>query len=480
MSEITGTIGTPIGNFNWWEIGAAAPTCIIDQYWDDVLLLAHFDNTDNPTTFTNEKGLVMSSSGAYQNFTSKFGAGAAFFDGRSYLDGLPAGLALSDDEYTLEAWVFPTELDDIYSPIFAWSDSTTNSEKFLAINSGGVLQMSDTSTYTAGGGSVALNVWTHVAAVYYNNEMTLYVNGVPGTTVPWTTEWRPVTTPMHMGSVSLNSGINTRNFFGWIDEARVTNKARYLTAFTPEAVQFCPASTEGSSPTYTAYQNEALTLGATGYWSFDEGLSTGIDLVGTHPIDLIQAGYDAAPLVTTGRAVQFGISGVQFGRTQSAPTFTSENLTINIFAKRGTSLLEGAEGLVTKGSSTALGEFDWGLSMRPDGTLSLWTQNLAGGTLGDSVWSISAVDDNTTHMITGTLEVSGGQTVASLYLDGVLEASSTWPGIIQYSDVDLNIGRLTTDASADRYYDGTIDELQIYDRPLTAQEISNLYALRNS
>lgn len=71
--------------------------------------------------------------------------------------------------------------------------------------------------------------------------------------------------------------------------------------------------------------------------------------------------------------------------------------------------------------------------------------------------------------------ISDGTSVAHLYLDGQLVGSTASAvGPIAPNTVDLNFGRYRWSASYERYLDGRIDEVRIYDRALAAPEIAAL------
>ncbi|MBT4639257.1 MAG: hypothetical protein HN929_04130, partial [Chloroflexi bacterium] len=83
----------------------------------------------------------------------------------------------------------------------------------------------------------------------------------------------------------------------------------------------------------------------------------------------------------------------------------------------------------------------------------------------------SAVNDNEWHNITVTRSKSLG--TAKLYIDGTESASSTSAGSLSLNTATLiQIGRQD---SAGQYYDGGLDEIRIYNRPINTTEIARLY-----
>jgi len=59
-----------------------------------------------------------------------------------------------------------------------------------------------------------------------------------------------------------------------------------------------------------------------------------------------------------------------------------------------------------------------------------------------------------------------------IYVNGKLEKSTTLTGKIKVSNSDINIGRRTW---KDRYFNGVIDEVSVYNKALTDEEIKDLY-----
>jgi len=83
----------------------------------------------------------------------------------------------------------------------------------------------------------------------------------------------------------------------------------------------------------------------------------------------------------------------------------------------------------------------------------------------------SAVNDGDWHMASFGRE---GSTV-SLYVDGIFEASGTLSGSGASSEV-LDIGRRNTWAAPNEdFFNGMIDDLRIYDRALSSEEVKQLF-----
>lgn len=63
----------------------------------------------------------------------------------------------------------------------------------------------------------------------------------------------------------------------------------------------------------------------------------------------------------------------------------------------------------------------------------------------------------------------------SIYVNGELDGSSPFPGGIRFQELPLWFGGPPADVNTDWYLNGTMDEVEIYDRALTADEIMSIY-----
>lgn len=95
------------------------------------------------------------------------------------------------------------------------------------------------------------------------------------------------------------------------------------------------------------------------------------------------------------------------------------------------------------------------------------------GTIGYIAQSVTRVDDNQWHHIAGVVRHSQNQ--IEMFVDGVLEASTTYPSLGSIAnDHRLFLGIRGTLAS-NTDYNGLLDELAIYNRALTPTEIAAIH-----
>jgi hypothetical protein len=111
-----------------------------------------------------------------------------------------------------------------------------------------------------------------------------------------------------------------------------------------------------------------------------------------------------------------------------------------------------------------------GIGLFSDGENTAVTVGGADGGVGQGTarYHMNLVDGDW-HMIVGTYDTSGLQ----LYIDGEPKATDDTFGTYTASYWSMNIGRME---QGDRYYfDGAVDEVRIYERALSADEVQQLY-----
>jgi len=118
----------------------------------------------------------------------------------------------------------------------------------------------------------------------------------------------------------------------------------------------------------------------------------------------------------------------------------------------------------------------WGSSTdftHANGALAFRTSSNGTGSAVDIGSGATLVNDGQWHHFAAVLD---GSKAAYLYVDGVLRATDTSPGVIvDRPDVAAYIGDDPTGGS-DRWFDGGIDDFRIYDYALTASQVAALYA----
>jgi len=230
---------------------------------DKTVLLLHMDGSDGSTTFTDASshGQVVTSIGnaSISTAQSKFGGSSAYFDGASELS-VPSTLAdiPSGTDFTIEAWIYPLISDQF--GIFGSAEYDTLN---LAV-SGDALGLDranhDGGTYASG--TIAANVWQHVAAVRSGNTARVFVDGVLRSEFEFPYDFSAPSS-LGIGHLAGESGWWAN---GYIDEVRITKgQARYTSNFTPPSAAF-----ESSSGCYVAGVKTTDVVNGSGHCNGDQ------------------------------------------------------------------------------------------------------------------------------------------------------------------------------------------------------------------
>jgi hypothetical protein len=228
--------------------------------------------------------------------------------------------------------------------------------------------------------------------------------------------------------------------------------------------------------------------GLVGYWSFEEGTGnsqtfdrSGRGNTGTlTSMDPLTDWVNGA--TSTGQALDFDGSD-DYVQTTSNQLKTANDFTISIWFKTNT--LTFATMLLWEGQSSGNGfgsEQEMHLSIgQYSGINNKISFNLLAGVFSDNadalVLSATLADNNWHHALVTVSNLNSSPS-GSLYLDGVLASTDTGTtGATTRTswDTDLRMGR---PGASTRYFNGRIDEVRIYNRALSADEVARLYNLK--
>ncbi len=111
---------------------------------------------------------------------------------------------------------------------------------------------------------------------------------------------------------------------------------------------------------------------------------------------------------------------------------------------------------------------DWGLALIDGGKISFGIVNY-----NTTIKSTSLVNDSDWHLIVGTRNQNSG--VFQLYVDGALQATGEGSKNLLQAAPWIGVGNNPCDVSANRrWFDGVIDDVRIYNRTLSDEEIQQL------
>jgi len=204
------------------------------------------DYSGNLNDLTNVKGSpVYNQSGKFATAVQFNGNSSRFIN-----NGQQTGLGIAG-AITIDAWIYRTAAaTTVEGVITKWRETGDKRSYALAIDATNRLKFylsSDGSsefTVTATN-QVPLNSWVHVAAVYNGVNMYIFQNGVLENTLAYSSGIADQAAFVGIsGADVLNGG--DAFFNGKIDEARVSNVARWTASFTP------PSNAYGGSASYAS------------------------------------------------------------------------------------------------------------------------------------------------------------------------------------------------------------------------------------
>ncbi len=320
----------------------------------------------------------------------------------------------------------------------------------------GALNWWEGSDLINGGTDLGIGLWHMVSITSDGTNLTVYVDGVGDGTVV-----SGANLPTSAGVGIGGHTYGPEYFHGSIDDVRIYGRALSLTEIK---ALYNAGMKVGVSQIGPSSSKQALAS----WWTFD-----GKSISGTTVLDASGNGYTGTavggPVPVIGKVAQ----GLNFnGTSQYIDTSNFANnlseFSVSTWFKTtytGTSRL-----LVSKlgagGWGTGVG---WGLGIVTGGKISVLAQTDASNYA--QVTSSSQSDGKWHHAV---MTISGGNT-AKLYIDGV-ENDTTGPNgigtVSGYSNAS-NV-RIGTDYDSE-YFPGSLDNVQIFTRALSAAEAKQLY-----
>ncbi|HBI33903.1 MAG TPA: hypothetical protein DEA43_03600 [Candidatus Moranbacteria bacterium] len=485
---------------NPWDIGA-------DQFSDTVVqtdqpspnldagLVGHwtFDGDDTSGNITKDV------SGNANNGTinsaivtpAKLGQGMNFNNTSNYVEVANASsLQFSNGApITISVWVNPSQITSVGTFLVKGRDSN-DLECNYAIRqdaSGKKLEF-----YYNDGGSSAWQIWKsstdnftqvgawyHVAITYTfgsADTMSAYINGqsVAGA---WYQGTGNVTPDVSLQVISIgkkkSATVSYEPFVGKLDDIRVYNRVLSLTEITQLYKQ--------EQATMQSSQNDKVTNGLVGLWSFD-----GPDISGNTAYDRSGAGRNGTISGATVIPAKVG-QGLNFNGTNSNVSVSYAGLdfertdpfSLSIWAKRNSTGPQPIwQSLIGKGSATS---GIWFSETTTTGGAVPANANavmvaLVGTNFNQNTVKtpINSVMPNSWYHIVFTYDGSSTIVGMKIYINGVSQTLTTVYSVLNASIKNTNNWMIGDDNTGDPF-NGILDEARIYNRTLSASEVSNLY-----
>ncbi|OGN10715.1 MAG: hypothetical protein A3B91_03460 [Candidatus Yanofskybacteria bacterium RIFCSPHIGHO2_02_FULL_41_29] len=402
---------------------------------------------------------------------SKTGLGTALdFDGSNdYVDmGTPSTLNLTSN-FSLSAWVRISTVANANQIISKGYDALNTQWEMKTTTAGGNVSLQTFVNPSSFGvqsiSTLSANTWTHIVGTRDATTWRIYWNGVLDnsnvSTGPTATAEK-----VAVGAV-MSSGAPTQFWNGLIDEVRIYN--RVLSATEIKRLYNLTQPKIATVP---------LSNGLVGYWDFNFGKGKDIawDLSGNGNNGKLTSMDPASDWVDSksglGTALDFDGSNDYV----ELPTSTLVNVSpLSISAWIKPSNLSGVGVIIGKGEAVYPVDNGWVLR-RSGATLDFDVDTTSGHPLyipnGDLLTA------NKWHHVVFTWDGNVTGTNAKWYVNGVNKTLANIAGSgSRTSDSGYSpyIGALCSGC----YFNGQIDEVRIYNRALSAEEIKRLYLLGN-
>lgn len=324
------------------------------------------------------------------------------------------------------------------------------------------------SNGTGGFGIAApLGRWNHIVCTWDSTNITLYINNIKQASARTTITGR-LPNNASGGAFSIGGSTGAQSINASIDEVMIFNRSITDTErtelFNKGRALYNASLYQNVTDVLTTY-NYSADCGASnliGAWiNSQNGTCFGFN--GTSSLG---AGWNGSDRGTVGNltAIYSGNVGNRFDLNRLAPfNFTNTTqFSIGLWFKttKGNGVMLGTGGISTKGYSLSVGS-DRAVNWLITGNTSSQT----------ATTSIKVYTDNNWHHAVGTYD--SNQTI-TLYVDGQFAQSiSTKVGDFSPTTNNFTIGTFLSDFN--RQFQGSLDEVFVYNRSLNASEILNIY-----
>ncbi|MEN9328307.1 MAG: hypothetical protein RI947_1115 [Candidatus Parcubacteria bacterium] len=313
--------------------------------------------------------------------------------------------------------------------------------------------------------STPLNTWFHLTAVrdVTANVVTFYENGKLLDTVSYVNDPTGGETSPKI-TVGGNTSPGARAFDGAIDHLRIYNYAR-----TPAQIAW-----------------DYNRGGPIGWWKFDECQgTTAYDASGNSYNGTITPGNntgdnDTAGTCSSGTTTEMWNDGTT-GKYNSSLDFDGTNdyvdmgdrdilnaITVSAWIYWDAATTN--DGIVSKRTGTEVAG-DWAFRMSDNGDNKLEWMVWSGVDSSNNDYSIGTISTGAWHHVAVTFDNANNNT--KFYIDGVLDSTDT-SGTNDIADTSETLKIGAAGQSSD-YFDGRIDDVRIYNYPLTAAQIKTTY-----
>lgn len=370
--------------------------------------------------------------------------------------------------FTAVAWVNTTQISGTYALVAKYSAGTAWG-MFLGQSTGLKLQcLKQVSPFSAfSATTIASNKWYLVACIYNGTTMQPYINGIAdGSAVALGSTAAATTIPVQIGE---DPG-NQFPFAGTIDDVRIYNRA--LSASEMQQLYAAGATNIDHSNTI------ALNNGLVGYWPLDGSLinwATGkvSDVSGSvNTGQLLSMSTTTSPVIgKIGQALNFNGSASYIDAGAGTSLNVTTQFTISAWVRPTATKLQ-----IIYGKGTAGNTNFYQCALDASGKLLGSVSNAGTGIFPDST---TAIPLNKWTFVTCVYDSTVSANNIKFYINGVpdvaIGSNTQTTGVGNVSAVDAVLGNDLINAG--RIFNGSIDDVRVYNRALSALEVKQLYSM---
>jgi hypothetical protein len=374
---------------------------------------------------------------------------------------------------SIEGWIYPTDVGGVYHDIFSKWDIIPFQDQ-RCYGTGIVLDGTFAFTLCPYGTTttiviyspnpVPINQWTHFVDTYDGSSVKIYLNGVLQTEAPYNLGIFPGNSALGIGA-SVGQGTPGQfisPFKGKIDEVSVYNRA-----LTPDEVQ--SIYNAGSAGKCYVPKCVPPPSGLVSWWPAE---STGADTIGTNNGVLINSVAFNAGMVGQSFALDGSSAHIRIPDSPSLHFTNAMSIEGWIYP---TAVGGAYHDIFTKWDIIPFRDQRcYGTGIVPNGTFA-FTLCPTGTTTTIVIYSTNAVPANQwTHFV----DTYDGSSIR-IYLNGSLQAQAAYNLGIFQGNSEVGIGASVGQGAPGQFispFQGKIDEISLYNRALTADEVQALFS----
>jgi hypothetical protein len=221
------------------------------------------DNSSNAYSITTYGNTAIKPVGKYNYnaYTDSTNGGSIYFDGSGDYLSIPSSntkiITTNNDDFTIEAWVYPTSFTAALQTIISqWGQAGLTQDGFiLSTDTSGVLSWyygpfnTSSQLMSSTPSTLKLNAWSHVAIVRSSTPTTnhtMYINGIQVQSVNNSDTTGTFAMATHIGYYGNGQGASSTSWWnGYISDVKfVKGTALYTSDFTPPT---SPLSSSGAA-----------------------------------------------------------------------------------------------------------------------------------------------------------------------------------------------------------------------------------------